>query len=90
MVALLWAGAVAAGLPSFVGNTARDARLEFHYYVLSLPGVSTIIVGCSTPHEVEDNVRIVRQFESFDDKRMRALERRTCSQAAAFTYYKMG
>jgi predicted aldo/keto reductase-like oxidoreductase len=58
-------------------------------YVLSLPGVSTIIVGCSTPREVEDNVRIVREFESFAGERMRALEKRTCSQAAAFTYYKM-
>src|SRR5881392_423270 len=57
-------------------------------YVLSLPGVSTIIVGCETPREVEDNVRITRQFETFDDERMRTLETRTAAQAAAFTYYK--
>jgi predicted aldo/keto reductase-like oxidoreductase len=57
-------------------------------YVLSLPGVSTIIVGCETPREVEDNVRIARKFETFDDERMRTLETRTAAQAAAFTYYK--
>jgi predicted aldo/keto reductase-like oxidoreductase len=57
-------------------------------YVLSLPGVSTIIVGCGTPNEVEENVRIARQFESFAEDRMRTLETRTCARAAAFTYYK--
>ena len=58
-------------------------------YVLSLRGVSTIIVGCQTPGEVEDNVRIVRQFRPFGEEQMRALEKRTCAGAAAFTYYKM-
>jgi predicted aldo/keto reductase-like oxidoreductase len=58
-------------------------------YVLSLPGVSTVIVGCRTPAEVEDNVRIAREFQSFEDERMRALEERTRSQAETFTYYKM-
>jgi hypothetical protein len=34
--------------------------------VLSLPGVSTVVVGCRTPAEVDDNVRIARQFVAFD------------------------
>jgi len=58
-------------------------------YVLSLPGVSTVIVGCGTPKEVEENVRIARQFKFFGDEQMRALEKRTSAQASAFTYYKM-
>jgi len=67
------------------GITMEDAM----GYVLSLPAVATIIVGCRTPDEVEDNVRIVRQFKSFGEERMRALERQTSALAAAFTYYKM-
>jgi aryl-alcohol dehydrogenase-like predicted oxidoreductase len=59
-------------------------------YVLSLPGVSTVIVGCGTPKEVEENVRIARQFKFFGDEQMRALEKRTSAQASAFAYYKCG
>jgi predicted aldo/keto reductase-like oxidoreductase len=58
-------------------------------YVLSLPGVSTVIVGCETPNEVEENVRIARQFRSFGAEQMRMLEKRTSAQASALTYYKM-
>jgi len=58
-------------------------------YVLSLPGVSTVIVGCGTPNEVEENVRIAREFKSFGEGRMRMLENRTSAQASALTYYKM-
>ncbi len=57
-------------------------------YVLSLPGVSTVIVGCRTPAEVDDNARIVRQFVPFETPRMRQLEGRTHWQAAALTAYK--
>lgn len=58
-------------------------------YVLSLPAVSTVIIGCSNPHEVEENVRIAHQFKPFAEQEMRALENRTSSQSAAFTYYKL-
>jgi predicted aldo/keto reductase-like oxidoreductase len=57
-------------------------------YVLTLPGVSHVIVGCKTPAEVDDNARAVRQFVPFDETRMRRLEKRTQAQAAALTYYK--
>ena len=33
-------------------------------YVLSLPGVSNVIVGCWTPAEVDDNARIARAFSA--------------------------
>ena len=58
-------------------------------YVLSLPGVSTVIVGCETPNEVEENVRIAGQFKSFGAEQMRMLEKRTSAHASALTYYKM-
>jgi predicted aldo/keto reductase-like oxidoreductase len=54
-------------------------------YVLSLPGVSTVIVGCRTPAEVDDNARIARQFVPFETPRMRQLAVRTRWQAAALT-----
>ena len=58
-------------------------------YVLSLPGVSHVIVGCKTPAEVDENVRIARGFAPLDVQGQRALEERTRVQASAFTYYKM-
>jgi predicted aldo/keto reductase-like oxidoreductase len=67
------------------GKLSMDEALG---YVLSLHGVSTVIVGCQTPAEVDDNVRIARQFLPFGEERLRALESRTRQQAAAFTYYK--
>ncbi len=57
-------------------------------YTLSLPGVSTAIIGCGTPAEVDDNARIARQFAPFQEFRLRDLERQTACQADALTYYK--
>ncbi|MDR3637139.1 MAG: aldo/keto reductase [Isosphaeraceae bacterium] len=57
-------------------------------YVWSLPGVSTVVVGCKTPAEVDDNARIAQQFTAFEERRLRELEERTRPQAAIFTYYK--
>jgi predicted aldo/keto reductase-like oxidoreductase len=57
-------------------------------YVLSLPGVSTVVVGCRTPAEVDDNVRIARQFTTFAPQHLRQLETRTQRYAAACTTYK--
>jgi aryl-alcohol dehydrogenase-like predicted oxidoreductase len=57
-------------------------------YVLSLPGVSHVIVGCKTPAEVDDNARIARAFAPLDVERQRLLEERTWTESAAFTYYK--
>jgi aryl-alcohol dehydrogenase-like predicted oxidoreductase len=57
-------------------------------YVLSLPGVSTVVIGCRTPAEVDANARIARQFSPFDAPRQRTLETQTHGQAAAFLAYK--
>src|ERR671931_855599 len=53
--------------------TAEDAM----GYVLSLPGVSTVVVGCRTPAEVDANVRLARQFAAFAPQHLRRLETRT-------------
>ena len=68
-------------------NLSMDDALG---YALSLNGVSHAIVGCKTAAEVEDNARIVRQFQPFADKRMRELETRTKSGHEMFAYYKGG
>ncbi|HUG90354.1 MAG TPA: aldo/keto reductase [Planctomycetaceae bacterium] len=57
-------------------------------YALSLDGVSTAIVGCRTPGEVDENARIARAFQSFDAPTMRALESRAGRFASQFSYFK--
>lgn len=58
-------------------------------YVLSLPGVSHVIIGCRTAAEVDDNARIVRQFKPFSEEVMRELEARTKAEHERIAYYKM-
>jgi aryl-alcohol dehydrogenase-like predicted oxidoreductase len=57
-------------------------------YVLSLPGVSTVIIGCSSPAEVDENAQNARTFQPLDENAMRALEAKTRAHAAVFTSYK--
>jgi hypothetical protein len=57
-------------------------------YVLSLPGVSTVVIGCSTPEEVEQNARIARDFRPLDPTALEAIERHTAPHAGSFTSYK--
>lgn len=57
-------------------------------YTLSLPEVSTVIIGCQTPGEVEENVRIAREYQAFSAAQMQSLEQRTRERAGTFTYYK--
>jgi predicted aldo/keto reductase-like oxidoreductase len=57
-------------------------------YVLSLPGVSTVIIGCSSPQEVDENAHNARAFQHLDESAMRSLEEKTQSHAAVFTSYK--
>ena len=57
-------------------------------YVLSLEGVSTVVIGCSSLAEVDENARNARDFQPLDEPAMRALENRTHSRAAIFTSYK--
>jgi aryl-alcohol dehydrogenase-like predicted oxidoreductase len=66
------------------GFTAREAMS----YVLSLPGVSTVVIGCQTPAEVDENARIAREFAALDEDALRELESRTRENASELAYYK--
>jgi predicted aldo/keto reductase-like oxidoreductase len=57
-------------------------------YVLSIPGVSTVIIGCATPEEVRENARAARAFVPLNATQAKALEARTHQHAAVFTAYK--
>jgi predicted aldo/keto reductase-like oxidoreductase len=57
-------------------------------YVLSLPGVSTLIIGCKTPAEVDENARLAREFAAFTAQQMQELEDRTKRKAEEFSYFK--
>ncbi len=57
-------------------------------YALTLDGVSTAIIGCSSPAEVEENVRIAMQFAPLSDDAMSSLEQRTAKHAATFASFK--
>jgi aryl-alcohol dehydrogenase-like predicted oxidoreductase len=75
------------------GNLVRAgahglAQAEAMGYVLSLPGVSTVIIGCSSPDEVDQNAEIARAFRPFDEATLGALEQRTGRYASVFTSYK--
>ncbi|MGH7127388.1 MAG: aldo/keto reductase, partial [Planctomycetaceae bacterium] len=66
------------------GLAPRDAMS----YVLSLPGVSTTIIGCRTPEEVDENAEIARGFSPLDESQRQQLEQRTRAAARAFNSYK--
>jgi predicted aldo/keto reductase-like oxidoreductase len=70
------------------GGSSGLAPAEAMGYVLSLPGVSTVVIGCSSPDEVDQNARIARTFRPYDELTLRTLERRTRPQAGVFTAYK--
>ena len=76
--------------PAFFFGAERSSltSAEAMGYVLSLPGVSTVIIGCSSPAEVDENAHNARHFQAFDEPTMRALEEKTQSRAAIFTSYK--
>ena len=57
-------------------------------YVLSLPGVSTVVIGCSSPGEVDQNAQIARDFRPFDPSALHAVEQHTGPNAGYFTSYK--
>jgi aryl-alcohol dehydrogenase-like predicted oxidoreductase len=56
-------------------------------YVLSLP-VSTVIIGCSSPKEVEENVVVAKAFEKFTQDRLAELEKRAIPFTGNLNFYK--
>ena len=56
-------------------------------YVWSLP-VSTIIVGCDDIEQLEENVRLAKEFRPLPDDEMTRLEERTTAYARDASFYK--
>ena len=74
-----WEGVVIAEGPGTIGM--RDAM----YYTLSLP-VSTVIIGCDSVAQLEENVKLAREFTPLSAARMAALAEAAapCSKQALF------
>jgi aryl-alcohol dehydrogenase-like predicted oxidoreductase len=70
------------------GSMSRFSTGEAMGYVLSLPGVSTVVIGCSSPAEVDENAQIARAFRPFDTLALRDLEGRAQPRSAHYTGYK--
>jgi aryl-alcohol dehydrogenase-like predicted oxidoreductase len=73
---------------SLVGPGGLCTPEEAMHYVLSLAGVSTTIIGCRTPAEVDVNVRTACKFVQLKEESMTALEARAQMRQAEFTSYK--
>jgi len=61
----------------------RDAL----YYVLSLP-VSTVIIGCDTVAQLEENVRLAREFTPLNESQMAALAEKTAPIAKQALFFR--
>jgi aryl-alcohol dehydrogenase-like predicted oxidoreductase len=74
-----WEGVVIAEGPGTLGM--RDAL----FYTLSLP-VSTVIVGCDSMAQLEENVRLAREFTPLSEAQMAALVEKAapCARQALF------
>jgi len=66
-------------------TTMRDAM----HYVLTLP-VSTVIVGCDTVGQLEDNVALARQFSPLPPGELARIEALTAGYAADAAFFKRG
>jgi aryl-alcohol dehydrogenase-like predicted oxidoreductase len=74
-----WEGVVIANAPGTIGMP------EAMSYALSLP-VSTVIVGCDSIAQLEENVRLARDFTPLSEAQMAALAARAepCAKQALF------
>ena len=74
-----WEGVVIAESPGTIGMG------EAMYYTLSLP-VSTVIIGCDSVAQLEENVRLAREFTPLSPARMAALAAKAapCAKQALF------
>jgi predicted aldo/keto reductase-like oxidoreductase len=70
------------------GGPSSLSPAEAMRYVLSLNGVSTVIIGCSSPAEVDENAHAARLFQPFDQSAMHAIEEKTRSRSDFLTSYK--
>jgi aryl-alcohol dehydrogenase-like predicted oxidoreductase len=78
-----WEGMVLAPTPGTL-----DMR-QAMYYSLSLP-ISTVIIGCDSVAQLEQNVQLAREFTPFNDKQMASLVQKAepvSKQALFFRFY---
>jgi predicted aldo/keto reductase-like oxidoreductase len=79
----MWEGMVLAPTPGTL-----DMR-QAMYYSLSLP-VSTVIIGCDSVTQLEQNVQLAREFTPFNEKQMAVLVEKAepvSKQALFFRFY---
>ncbi|MFB3812980.1 MAG: aldo/keto reductase [Terriglobales bacterium] len=65
--------------PSWVPPLKQPGTINMRealYYVLSLP-VSTVIIGCDTIAQLEENVKLAREFTPLNETQMAALSAKT-------------
>ncbi len=65
--------------PSWVPVPQKPGAIDMReamYYVLSLP-VSTIVIGCDNIAQLEENVKLAREFTPLSDSQLAALSTRT-------------
>jgi uncharacterized protein len=80
----MWEGMVLAPTPGTI--EMRQAM----YYSLSLP-VSTVIIGCDTIAQLEENVQLAREFTPLSQQQMAALTEKTepvSKQSLFFRFYE--
>src|SRR5262252_3688805 len=80
----IWEGMVLAPTPGTL-----DMR-QAMYYSLSLP-VSTVIIGCDTIAQLEENVKLAREFTPLNQQQMAALSEKAqpvAKQALFFRFYE--
>ncbi|HXZ82032.1 MAG TPA: aldo/keto reductase [Terriglobales bacterium] len=80
----MWEGMVLAPTPGTI--TMRQAM----YYSLSLP-VSTVIIGCDSTSQLEENVQLAREFTPLSQQQMAALTEKTqpvSKQSLFFRFYE--
>ncbi len=69
------------------GTMVREASAaELIRYGASIS--DTVIIGCSTPAQVRENLAVAGSFVPMSDAEMRALERRVAPRADRYDYYK--
>jgi predicted aldo/keto reductase-like oxidoreductase len=79
----MWEGMVLAPTPGTI--TMREAM----YYALTRP-VSTVIIGCDTVPQLEENVQLAREFTPLSDTQMAELVKRVepvSKQSLFFRFY---
>jgi uncharacterized protein len=82
----MWEGMVLAPTPGTI-----DMR-QAMYYSLSLP-VSTVIIGCDSIAQLEQNVQLAREFTPLNQQQMAALTEKTqpvAKQSLFFRFYERG